>query len=527
MTAILLLSAGITLTEFTFRNQSLSVAKTISQLQAPNLIIIGVDSIGPGNINAKDTPNLYRFLGESVHFTEAISPLARTYAAWTSILTGLYPLHHGVRYNLMPPGQIKNLESFAWVLQQKGYHTVFATDERRFSPMDKEFGFQEIIAPKLGVNDLLLGTFYDFPLSNFLINLPISRWLFPYNHINRASHFSYYPESFNRALAKSVTQQDPQKPLFMAVHFALPHWPYAWATSTFAEVRDEYSVETKEQSYLNAVREADNQVGIFLNNLNQAGLLNNSMVILLSDHGEVLYEPGTRMTKRANYTGDTPDKLADYFIRNTSTTLEISTGHGSDLLSPSQFHCLLGFKIFKHNQLGITPKTITTRVALIDIAPTVYSFLDLSLKRNFDGISLFDAIISNHSLPEQRFFLLESGELPNQIVSKEQARILGKLFYRVNPDNNQLQLREDRLPALDALKLYAILQEDWLVALYPDDNEYLTVILRLSDGKWTDDLNSSFAQTSPVKPMLKQLQQFYKEELATYPKSRVSLDLIE
>ncbi|ASQ47122.1 sulfatase-like hydrolase/transferase [Legionella clemsonensis] len=496
------------------------------QTQQPNIILIGIDSLSAERINKVNTPNLYQFINNSVSFKEAITPLARTYSAWASILTGLYPLHHKARYNLMPSHLIKSSESLAWILQKKGYTTIFATDERRFSTIDKDFGFQKIVGPRLGVNDILLGTFYDFPLSNFLINSSLGRYLFPYNYLNRASHFSYYPSSFDEALNQTLKKTAPQKPLFLAVHFALPHWPYAWAASSPAEVGDVYSVQEREGLYFSAVYEADKQVGTLLGRLKEAGLLQNAMVVILSDHGESLYQSGSRRTSLTNYQGEGKSSLADYFKRKTSTELEMSAGHGSDLLSPIQFHCLLSFNFFNHNKLVLQRKIVDARVALIDIAPTIYAYLKLPLKPHFDGISLLNAILSNQR-PEKRIFFLESGELPNMIVSQERARTLGRLLYEVNSNNNQLQLREDKLPLLDALKLYAILDGDWLVALYPDDYRYITVILRLSNDQWTDNLNSPFARSSPAKSMLKQLLQFYQQELSSYPKSKVTPDLLE
>ncbi|WP_231861962.1 sulfatase-like hydrolase/transferase [Legionella hackeliae] len=515
---------GLLLFFFIFKHSPTYASKR--QTTQPNIIIIGVDSLSAERINQFHTPNLYQFINNSVSFKEAITPLARTYSAWASILTGLYPLHNQARYNLMPPGLVKSSESIVWTLQKKGYQTIFATDERRFSPIDKDFGFQTIIGPQLGVNDVLLGTFYDFPLSNFFINYSYTGWLFPFNYLNRASHFSYYPQSFDSALNEALQQTDPTKPLFFAVHFALPHWPYAWASSSPAEVGDVYSVKEREGLYFASINEADKQVGLLLNTLKKTGLLQNSMVIVLSDHGESLYQPGSRETTMKNYQGGGQSKLADYFKRKTSTALDKSAGHGSDLLSPIQFHCLLSFNVFNNNNFVLKGKVIDARVALIDIAPTIYSFLKIPVSRNFDGISLLATIIHNQPL-EKRAFLLESGELPNQIVSRDRAKVLGKLLYEVNPKTNQLQLRRDKLPLLNALKLYAILDGDWLVALYPDDYQYITVILRLSDGHWTDDLNSSFAQTSPAKPLLKELLQFYQEELSAYPKSKVTPGLLE
>ena len=94
----------------------------------PNIIFIGIDSLSPANISMQSTPNISQFTKNSVLFEETISPLAHTYPAWTSILTGLYPHHHGARYNLMPPHLVQSTASLAWTLQERGYQlSLFET----------------------------------------------------------------------------------------------------------------------------------------------------------------------------------------------------------------------------------------------------------------------------------------------------------------------------------------------------------------------------------------------------------------
>ena len=530
----------------------------INPSSTPNIILIGIDSLSPNNINAKDTPTLARFINNSVFFKEVISPLAHTYPAWSSILTGLYPEHHRARYNLMPSDEVKSARSIAWKLQQLGYETTFATDDRQFNNMGSDFGFQKIIGPRAGANDILLGKFNDFPLSNLLVNLPVSRWLFPYNYINRASHFTYYPATFNKVLHNSLLSNKPLSklaavdevrgeaarrpgvytqvregsstdstkqfasaaesrkrsnsisPSFIAVHFTLPHWPYAWATSSPAEVNDEYNVKKRERLYLKALQQVDKQVDRFLHNLQKHGYLDNSLVILLSDHGEALYVPGSRQTNPLAYQGTGDSVFADYLKRKTSTALEMSVGHGSDLLSTEQYHCVLAFKIFEHNHLRTTPKIIRTRVALIDLAPTIYAFLGIK-DQIVDGLSLLEAILHNKKLPN-RAFVMESGMLPNQFLTREKTRLLGKKFFTIDP-NGQLHLRKDELATLDKQKLYALIEGNWEIALYPDDNGYIPITLNLSDGKWTDELTTDFAKSSPAINMLNQLQHFYRKEL--------------
>ena len=477
-----------------FPLQSISINQ-----QNTNIILIGVDSLPPDAISMQNTPTMAHFINTSVLFKETISPLARTFPAWTSILTGLYPYHHGAHYNLMPPNLVKSDKSIAWDLQQAGFETIFGTDDRRFNNLGKEFGFQKIIGPALGVNDILIGTFNDFPLSNLLVNLPFARWIFPYNYMNRASHFVYYPQTFDNALAKTLGWRKQNKPLFLAIHFTLPHWPYAFASSTPAQVKDEYSVNEREQLFSTAIHQADQQVAHLLDTLKEYGYLKNSLVILLSDHGETLYTKGSRQTQPDAYQGPGSNILADYFKRKTSTALERSAGHGSDLLSKDQYHCVLAGKIYKQSkQISITKK-IKTRVALIDVSPTILAYLKLPNEQHMDGLSLLGALLDSNTLLPERTFTMESGMLPNQFLSRETARQLGEKFFHVNKKSGQLQIRKNQLATLDAVKLYAVIRGDWVLAFYPDDDGYIPVTQRLSDGAWTDELESNFSKLSSLR----------------------------
>jgi arylsulfatase A-like enzyme len=494
---------------FIYGSMSLPIEK--EQTKDTNIIFIGVDSLSPHYINTTRMPAIADFAQQSVLFKETISPLARTYPAWSSILTGLYPHHHHADYNLMPPDLVKSSLSVAWSLRRLGYQTIFATDDRRFNNIGEDFGFQNIIGPKMGVNDMLLGTFNDFPLSNLLVNYSISRWLFPYNYINRASHFTYYPQSFDKQLRDTLLSRSKTSPLFLAVHFTLPHWPYAWAASSPAQVDDEYSIDEREQLYLASLQRVDQQVANLLRELKQQGYLENSMVVLLSDHGEALYEKGSRQTSSPLYQGKGTSAFAGYLKRKTSTELDKSVGHGSDLLSTDQYHCLLAFKIYKQGHLITKPKIIDTRVALLDITPTIQSFIGIPANQPLDGISLLASIVGQNTL-KARAFIMESGMLPNQFLSRDKARILGQKFFTVHSETGQLQVKKKELATLDALKLYAVLQGNWVLALYPDDSGYMPILLNLQDGKWSDNLNTDFAKNSPALNMLQELHQFYNKK---------------
>lgn len=479
----------------------------------PNVIILGIDSLTPESIQQSTMPFVTHLLQNSTQFTNAISPLARTYPAWSSILTGLYVKHHHAEENLVAKQTVNSKASIAWLLKKQGYETIYATDDRRFNSIDTDFGFQHIIGPKLGVNDVILGSYNDFPLSNLLINFKLSSWPFPYNYTNRASFFSYYPETFAALLQTKLQQLGTNKPLFLAVHFTLPHWPYAWAESLPEQVNNEFSLEKREFLYQSALQKVDQQFSAFYNFLQQQGYFQNSLVIVLSDHGEALYYANSRLTNYHNYQGTRPSPLAEYFKNKTATVLNKSAGHGSDILSPRQYRSMLTFEIFQNGQLITHPGQIKTRVALIDLAPTILSFIGLPIPAKTDGISLLTALFKpSISLPDRTFYI-ESGMFPNQEFSAQKAMAIGKAFYKINPHSEELELNAKGLKRITDQKLYGIIAGDWVLALYPNDQHYIAVIQNLVTGKWSDDLHSEFARSTPVDKMLVKLQRFYAGKL--------------
>jgi len=480
----------------------------------PNIILLGIDSLSPGRVKKETMPFLSRLVQNSTQFTQTISPLARTYPAWCSILTGLYAKHHHAKENLIAKSKVNSKASIVWLLNHQGYNTLFATDDRRFNSIDTDFGFKKIIGPKLGVNDVILGSFNDFPLGNLLINIRLGSWLFPYNYSNRASFFSYYPETFNRLLKLQLAKEPRSKPLFLAVHFTLPHWPYAWAESLPNQVNNEFSLEKRESLYQDALQEVDQQLQTFYRYLKNNNYLNNSLVIVLSDHGEALYYANSRQTNSQNYQGTQPSLLAEYLKNNTATVLDKSAGHGSDILSPQQYHSLLALNIYKNGK-KLNPNTkINTRVALIDIAPTIVSFLKLPIPSNTDGISLLGSALNpkNIALPNRAFYV-ESGMFPNQDISKEKAMQIGKDFYTVNPDSNELEITSKGLWMIASQKLYGIIEGEWILALYPDKTHYIPVIQNLRTGQWTDDLHGQFSEATPALLLKQELQSFFEKSI--------------
>jgi arylsulfatase A-like enzyme len=483
----------------------------------PNIIIIGVDSLRPdylGYMGGDNTPRMDDFLQSATIFAQALTPQARTFPAWISILTGLYPKNVNARYDLQARSEIRLAgPTLPQILLRAGYQTVFATDETRFSNIDESYGFEKIITPPVGFNDFLLGTLNDFPLSNLLINTGIGKWLFPNSYGNRPAYITYNPDSFLQML-KPMLSQARHKPLFFAIHFCLPHFPYFWASHAYNGSLN------AALHYHYAVGRVDQQVGDLLELLAQDSVLKHSIVILLSDHGEALELHGDRATDRDMFIAGAANikKRVPRFYPKSLQTEKInqSAGHGTDVMSLTQYHILLGIRTF-----GLAPTTaqlVPDTVTLMDIKPTLENLLGLAAG-NSDGVTLTGYLYKKNPAPQRPENIFTESDFSPQAVRTVYPQMRNVLFegidfFKIDPVTTRLTVKPEMGSLIISSKQYADIAGSWMLALYPQSSSVmLPILLNLQTGQWTNDLTTSFAQHSPALKMLAAMQHFYGQEL--------------
>jgi hypothetical protein len=398
--------------------------KTTHSGTEKNIFIIGIDSLRPELI-VDYMPHLYKQLQTSAVMKNAYTPLARTYPSWNSILTGRHPVKHGARFNLQNESMLDENNIFLpQVLANKGYQTIYAADERRFSNIGNHHGFQSIVGPRTGASDFILGSYADFPTSNLLLLLPFFHHLLPELYANRAAHRLYRPGSFNILLDTALNKLEPTKPVFMATHFCLPHWPYTFVGHTN---NPGYKNHPGYPSNLIAV---DHQIKLFMTNLKRLGLLDNSILIFLSDHGESWgkFETGFRNSAGEAYTS------FDY-------------GHGMNILSPNSHKILLsmkGIEIDQNNKESLS--------SLIDITPTILDELNLLDHLNqdyFDGRSLKRPASHKIELTFESGVILAEANVPNP-NPKAVAKAGSHRFTILN--NGELRLRDEMIKHMISAK---------------------------------------------------------------------------
>lgn len=480
--------------------------KPIIKSDKPNVIIIGIDGLRPDMLHSNRQeimPNLIHFLTGSVRFNDATTPLGRTYGAWVSILTGHYPLNHGARLDLTPKRHTALEKSMGFNLQKKGYFSLYATDEKRFSNIDKDFGFNQIIGPKIGANDFILGTFNDFPLSNLISQTLLGKFLFPYNYLNRADFISYYPSSFTKALNQAISRIS-HRPLFLAIHLTLPHWPYIWANSKLT-----HPPRNKKElldAYKQSLSATDKQFKSIITTIKGNHLLDKAIVVLVSDHGESLGIEGDRLTTKRNYYHGTSPAFAHWIKKTISKKLSQSIGHGSDVLSPSQNQVLLAFHFFG---LKVAfDKQPHFPVSLIDIKPSLAHVLEIYETHPSDGVNLFTPN------PTHRPLYLETGFNPDDILSYppsfKKILTLARTHYSINPQDGYVTLNAIKRQNIINQKQLSVYDKNYIIALYPMESKYLVVIVNRNTHKWSDSLDSPLAKSREVQYLLNAACSFYK-----------------
>ncbi|HKH49115.1 MAG TPA: sulfatase [Thermoanaerobaculia bacterium] len=249
----------------------------------PNILLIGVDTLRADHVGAWGrepslTPAMDRLAGQSDVWLDSYSAFNVTNPSFASILTGLYGKNHGV-YDLktpLPPSHTTLAEH----LQGVGYETLAI-----------------ISASHLGDHNSGLGQGFQ--------------------DVTRAT------EHFAGELAVDMTldwvsTRDGKHPFFIWLHLFDPHTPHtppqpfalgfrpasaagldpvrAWVPFRAYGPRsfDEPVLGGNRDLYAGEVAYLDRQVGRLLGFLESRGLLENTLIALVADHGESLGEHGVR-----------------------------------------------------------------------------------------------------------------------------------------------------------------------------------------------------------------------------------------
>ena len=349
-----------------------------------NVILLLIDTLRPDHLGfsgypRKTSPNIDAFAKEGVSFANTYCTLSRSEATMTSILTGLYPHTHGIRMvwgNRMDP----SITTLQEILKSHGYITAFLkTGSAPHDGSEKGWDFFDVFSWKVA-NKIKRGIYKVFHPTNFI---------------------GVAEQKYSDAIR--FVKKNRNNKFFLMVHTNDIHWPYpvpkpfehmfdsdykgdhdfatmAKGTMTRGElifgikklpVRE---IQHAIAHYDAGIRYTDTHVGRFFDFLKKEGLYDNSLIIVMADHGENFGEHS-------------------FYFQHGASLYETS------LKVPLVMRCPA--KI-------LAGKVVKARVQSLDIMPTVLDVLGIPLLDKIEGFSLLPLI--NGEKPPRDFIFTESIE---------------------------------------------------------------------------------------------------------------------
>jgi len=221
------------------------------------VILISIDTCRADYLSCygyprKITPNIDVIAKEGIVFENALTPIPLTLPAHSSMLTGTYPLYHGVHDNLDHVLAESNV-TIAEILREQGYITGAIVST---FILDGQFG---------------VGQGFDSYNDRFV--QPVGPSEDKERRGEEASRF-----------ACSYLAEHRDEPFFLFLHYFDPHTVY--------NPPEPFASEYADDLYAGEIAYSDYCIGQVIDKLKELDLYDSTLIIIVGDHGEGLGEHG-------------------------------------------------------------------------------------------------------------------------------------------------------------------------------------------------------------------------------------------
>lgn len=350
----------------------------------PNIVLVVLDTVRADHMSVygygrRTTPFLETLARQSTLYAQAVAPSNFTLPSHASLFTGLYPRSHGAI--VFPPSSThfhpldSSFETLAEILRSRGYRTLAATANAAF--INADYGFSQ--------------GFEVFSRLRPVSFLPLVHHCHLRFGIRRALAVSLHPQRLDEswrdaagitsdALALLRKAALSGRPLFLFLNYMDAHEPYVipppfdamfpgrnprltyedYERTVREVVGGRRPISENERShfvsqYDGAIALLDRELERLTAGLREAGLWENTMLIVTSDHGEAFGE--------------------HQFV-----------GHVQSLYQDQLFIPLL-----IRYPGRVSGQTVRVPVSLVDLAPTILETAGIPVPRALPGRSLLRA----------------------------------------------------------------------------------------------------------------------------------------
>lgn len=327
-----ILVAAVLLLLFVFKVNQNEFAKLAGNKNFNYILVtvdtLRVDRIGCYGYKDVETPTMDLFAKRGIKFENCISTTPLTLPSHTSIMTGTFPIFHGVRDNggfLVPP----ELETLAELFKENDYDT-------------SAFVASYVLDSKWG-----LSQGFDFYYDHFDLS--------QYKTISLGNVQHRADDVIDQALP--WIEDHKANPFFTWIHLYDPHTPY--------EPPSPYKEQYPNRPYVGEIAYTDSQLARLWQYLEEENLIENTILIFASDHGESL--------------GAHKENAHGFFIYQESVHVP--------LIIVTPFESLFGL-------------SRSTVVSLVDIFPTMLEMANIPVPSLSQGKSLQPLLFKDQNDPE-------------------------------------------------------------------------------------------------------------------------------
>lgn len=304
-------------------------------IKRPNILFILIDALRFDHIIGsgyhRDTNPFINSLGKKGYFfNNAIAQSSHTKVSTASIFTGLYPYNHNVFQ--ISQGLSNSHTLITESLKEYGYSTAIFSANSFVSPV---FGFDQGVdyfyAPKPAIRQaFLLGHILNFlsesgsPLKKIrVVQSPIILFnsliikVEDILYLDKTK-FGFDANGLNEAVFSYLEKKTDIEPYFLYMHYMEPHSPYDppvpfntmydpdWQEEKVINFPEEYrgkilpfdvgrklpegQIKNMIAQYDGEIRYCDSKIKQLYNYFDSKGLLENTLIIITSDHGEEFYD---------------------------------------------------------------------------------------------------------------------------------------------------------------------------------------------------------------------------------------------
>ncbi|HQP47184.1 MAG TPA: sulfatase-like hydrolase/transferase, partial [Spirochaetota bacterium] len=287
----------------------------------PNILILSSDAVRSDHFSANGysrstTPNIDRVINRSLQFRGVMTAVPRTFPSWVSILTSQYPLSHNIKH-MFPRSRDRNIffDTACTALNAEGYRTGVISDFAGDIFPRIDLGFKYTRAPHFNFTALVKQIIIEKQtlLLPFISN-GLGMLLFP--EMRGIAKYSHHRMVSDETI--DYIDSARGRPFFLTVFYSITHFPFAAPYPYYQKyAREGYrgpykyykqvviqmdngsgttgedTAEDREQVislYDGCLNLFDLEVGRVMAHLRKQGLLDNTIVVITSDHGENLYD---------------------------------------------------------------------------------------------------------------------------------------------------------------------------------------------------------------------------------------------